>query len=144
MLLAVLVGGVVAVVVIALIIVFARGGPVEFDADTPEGVVQRYSQAVIDGDVDAAMEYLVPEVAESCRRPPASADKLRVTLLSTDEHDETARVKVSVAAIYGSGPLGTSEYEYDAIFELERVDGDWAVATTPFELAVCLETAEGP
>ena len=45
-----LLAGVGLVVVIALVAVFARGGPTQYDADTPEGVVQRYSQAVVDGD----------------------------------------------------------------------------------------------
>ena len=50
-LIALIAGVVLVVVLIALIAVFARGGPTQFDADTPEGVVQRYSQAVVDGDI---------------------------------------------------------------------------------------------
>ena len=45
-----LIAGVVLVVVIALIAVFTRGGAAPLDEGTPEGVVQRYSQAVVEGD----------------------------------------------------------------------------------------------
>ena len=61
---------------IALIAVFARGGAAPRDAaDTPEGVVQRYSQAVIDGDAQTALTYVVPEVADACVRRCRSATK---------------------------------------------------------------------
>jgi hypothetical protein len=43
-----LLAGIAAVVLIALVAVLARG-PAQYDPGTPEGVVQRYSQAVIDG-----------------------------------------------------------------------------------------------
>ncbi len=66
--LAALIGGVVLVVVIALIAVFARGGAAPLDPATPEGVVQRYSQAVVDGDTQTALTYVVPEVADACVR----------------------------------------------------------------------------
>jgi hypothetical protein len=134
-----LLGGILLVVVIALIAVFARGGPAQFAADTPEGVVQRYSQAVIDGDTTAAMKYLVPEVAESCTKVPASSDDYRLTLLDTTERDQTARVKVLIATVYGSGPLGTNEYENEESFSLVK-DGDgWLIDVAPWQLTICEE-----
>ena len=134
-----LIAGILVVVVIALIAVFARGGPTQFAADTPEGVVQRYSQAVIAGDTAAAMTYLVPEVAESCTATPTGTDDYRLTLLETTEREQTARVEVLIATVYGSGPLGTNEYEYEDSFDLVK-DGDgWLIDVAPWELAICEE-----
>lgn len=132
-----LLAGVGLVVVIALIAVFARGGPAEFPADTPEGVVQRYSQAVIDGDTATALTFLVPEVADSCTRVPARSEDYRLTLLETTEREDTARVDVLIATVYESGPLGTSEYEYEEAFDLVK-DGDtWLIDAAPWELTIC-------
>lgn len=131
---------VLVVIVVALIAVFARSAPAQYDADTPEGVVQRYSQAVIDGDFDAARAYLVPEVADECEHISPDGSDRRVTLLETTERDDTARVEVLVATVYGSGPFGTSEYENEGVFDLEKAGGDWLISATPWELAVCLQT----
>ena len=135
-----LASGVVLVVVIALIAVFARGGAAPLDAATPEGVVQRYSQAVVDGDVQTALTYLVPEVADDCERTSRTDEDLRITLLETTERDDTARVRVLVVTVYGSGPLGADEYESEEAFDLVKVDGDWLIETAPWQLVVCIES----
>lgn len=127
------------VVVIALVVVFTRGGPAEFAEDTPEGVVQRYSQAVVDGDTQKALGYLVPELADDCERIPLGSEDRRVTLLETDERPDGTRVHVMIATVYGSGPLGSSEYETEGVFDLVSADGGWLIETAPWELAVCAE-----
>lgn len=132
-----LVAGVVIVVVIALIAVFTRGGAAPLDEGTPEGVVQRYSQAVVEGDTAAAIAYLVPEVADSCERVPAGTDDLRLTLLETTEREGTARVRVLVVTVYGAGPLGSDEYESEEVFDLAKVGGEWLIETAPWQLTVC-------
>lgn len=135
----VLIAGVAIVVVLALVAVFARGGTTQRDADTPEGVVQRYAQAVVDGDVPTALDYLVPEVADSCERVPVTAQDLRVTLLEASEREDSARVRVLVVTVYGSGPLGADEYESEEAFDLVRVGGDWLIDTAPWQLAICID-----
>ena len=132
-----LIAGVGVVVVIALIAVFTRGGPAQFDADTPEGVVQRYSQAVADGDTSGAMEYLSSDVVDDCIRVPQNNDERRVTLLETTQKDDTARVVVLIATSYESGGLGGGEYESEGIFELTNDGGTWLIEVAPWELAVC-------
>ena len=131
------------VVVIALVAVFTRGAPAPLPADTPQGVVQRYSQAIVDGDVDEALGYLVPAVADDCERMPLGTDDFRVTLLETTESGDTARVRTMVVTIYGSGPLGQSEYESEELFELERIEGDWLIARAPWQLSVCVDQGLG-
>ncbi|GAA1968156.1 hypothetical protein [Microbacterium deminutum] len=132
----VLLAGVGLVVVIALIAVFAHGAPAQFAADTPEGVVQRYSQAVVAGDVDTALTYVVPDVAGSCEQTGTSGD-IRVTLVKTVEHDTTANVDVQVVTVSGSGPLGTNEYASDEVFRLVKHGDTWLVESAPWQLAVC-------
>jgi hypothetical protein len=134
-----LAAAVALVVVVALIAVFARGGPAPLDADTPEGVVQRYAQAVVDGDLETAEGYLVPELVESCERVSRGADDLRITLEETKERDDRARVEVLVVTVYGSGPLGPDEYESEEAFDLVRVDGEWRIETAPWDLTVCVD-----
>lgn len=135
-----LLAGVAAVVVIALIAVFARGGPVEYAEDTPEGVVQRYSQAVIDGDTQTALDHLVPDLAESCERQQPGTDDLRVTLVESTEREDSARVEVIVATVYESGPFGANEYRSEEAFDLVRVGGQWYVDVAPWQLTICFDT----
>jgi hypothetical protein len=135
----VLAAAVIIVVIVALIAVFARGGAAPLDPDTPEGVVQRYSQAVVDGDVQTALTYLVPEISESCERVSRNGDDLRITLAETTERGSSARVEVLVVTVYGSGPLGADEYESEEVFDLVRVGGKWLIETAPWQLAVCAE-----
>ncbi|GAA1995243.1 hypothetical protein [Microbacterium pumilum] len=130
------------VVVIALVAVFTRGAPTQYAADTPEGVVQRYSQAVVDDDTAAALEYVVPEIADSCEESGIGTDDYRVTLLKTTERDDTARVGVLVTTVYGSGPLGSSEYESEESFDLVKSGDSWLIDRAPWQLAVCYELGE--
>ncbi|WP_400997458.1 hypothetical protein [Agromyces sp. GXQ0307] len=129
-------------VIVALVAVFTQGEPEPLDEGTPEGVVQQYSAAVIDGDEAAAMEYLVPELAEDCVRltlgDPAG---MRVSLIDTTERDDTADVEVLIVTTYGDGPFGSSEYEERGVFDLVLVDGEWRIETAPWPLAICDPTA---
>ncbi len=135
-LLAVLGAAVGAVVLAAILAVFLRGEPAELDAATPEGVVQRYTQAVLAGDADTALSYVVDDVADDCDPVTVTEDR-RVTLVDASENGETARVEVRVATVYGQGPFGPSEYETDGVFVLEGADGAWLIRSAPWELSAC-------
>ncbi|WP_241843038.1 hypothetical protein [Agromyces albus] len=134
----VILGVIGALVIVALIVVFTTGEPELLDESTPEGVVQRYSAAVIDGDEAAAMEYLVPELADSCERTAIGpVDGMRVTLVSTTERDDSADVNVLMVTSYDGGPFGSSEYEEEAVFDLVAADGGWLIESAPWSLAIC-------
>ncbi|MFC9917016.1 hypothetical protein [Agromyces binzhouensis] len=125
-------------VIVALVAVLTRGEPEQLDADTPEGVVQQYSAAVIDGDEAAAMDHLVPELAEDCTRmPSAEPAGIRVTLVDTTVRDDTADVDVLIVTTYGDGPFGASEYEERGVFDLVRVGGEWRIESAPWPLTIC-------
>ncbi|GLI28765.1 hypothetical protein ARHIZOSPH14_30070 [Agromyces rhizosphaerae] len=125
------------VVVAAVIAVLVRGAPEQLDESTPEGVVQRYSAAVIAGDEQAALEYLVPELAESCERVERFDDEVRVSLVATTERESSADVEVAIVTTYGGGLFGPDEYRSDGSFDLVRVDDEWRIESVPWELAVC-------
>lgn len=134
----VILGVIGALVIVALVVVFTTGAPAPLDESTPEGVVQRYSAAVIDGDEAAAIEYLVPELGDSCERTGIGpVDGMRVTLVSTTERDDSADVKVLMITSYDSGLFGSSEYEEEAVFDLVAADGGWLIETAPWSLSIC-------
>jgi hypothetical protein len=131
-------------VAVALAVVFFRGQPEPLPDSTPAGVVQRYAAAVLDGDEAATRRYSTdgrygtgqPDgPCTRMERPAAGA--LRVTLVSTVEHADTAEVHVVLATSNGGGPFGNSEYETEAVFNLERVNGNWLVATAPWQFTIC-------
>ena len=127
-------------VVVALIVVFGRGEPELLDADTPEGVVQRYSAAVIEGDEETAQQYLTQEVLDDCQAVESQlpGGSVRVTLLSTDIRSEKADVGVLVAVTSDRGPIGGDGWESESEFKLENTDGTWRIDRTPWELTICI------
>lgn len=131
-----------ALVIVSLVVVFSRGEPELLDASTPEGVVQRYTAAVIDGDESAAAEYLTEDTLEDCEKlERPTTENIRVTLVSTTERAESADVKVSIVTSYEGGPFGSSEYEEQGVFDLVKVDDEWLIDTTPWPLTICTNTA---
>ena len=139
----VILGVIGALVIVALIVVFTSGEPELLDESTPEGVVQRYSAAVIEGDEAAAIEYLVPERGDSCERiETGPVDGMRVTLVSTTERDDSADVEVLMVTSYDGGLFGSSEYEEEAVFDLVAADGGWLIEAAPWQLSICAPKVE--
>jgi hypothetical protein len=125
-------------VVVALAVVFTRGGPEVLDASTPQGVVQRYSTAVIDGDTATANSYLTEAAKSVCRGYYDSGPRpVRVVLISTTERDDSAQVRVSLVSSGGGGPFGPSEYEMEDRFALVKSGGRWLIEQAPYQLVSC-------
>lgn len=126
-------------VIISLIVVFSRGTPPLRPGSTPEGVVQRYSAAVIAGDEEKAIQYLVQEVGDNCDRSLGNmADDLRVTLVSTESRADSADVNVSlITSDADGGPFGRSGYETEDVFNLVKEDDAWVIESAPWSLTVC-------
>lgn len=125
-------------VVVAALVVFTRGTPAQLDPATPQGTVQQYVTAVLDGDQKAAAELLSPTWLEECDPLSYGPDSTqrRVSLISTDENDTSATVRVTVSYGPGGDPFG-SEYEYEDSFRLDKSGDSWLIATVPWEFAVC-------
>jgi hypothetical protein len=136
--LAILAALVGVLVIVSLVVVFTRGEPELFDESTPEGIVQRYSAAVLKEDEDAALEYLAEETRVDCGTVAGTENaNLRITLVGTEYHGQND-VDVTVSLSRGSsGPFDGSGYEYEEAFSLTQVDGDWRIVTAPWELAFC-------
>ncbi len=49
-------------------------------------------------------------------------------------------MRVLIVTVYGTGPLGADEYESEDAFDLVKVDDEWLIETTPWQLAVCAES----
>jgi hypothetical protein len=131
-------------VVVSLAAVFLRGQPEPLSEDTPAGVVQRYTAAVLDGDESTAEGYLAGRQGQPGQpgppcgpadRPPA--ESLRVTLVSTTERADSADVRVAIARSDGTGPFGSPEYETEDVFDLVKVGDKWLVQTAPWQLTIC-------
>lgn len=127
-----------ALVVVALVVVFTRGAPAPLDESTPEGVVQRYSAAVIEGDEATAITYLVPALGDDCvPYETGSEQDFRVTHVTTTQRDDTADVRVLIATTYDGGPFGSSTYEEEGEFDLVREGDGWLIESAPWPLTIC-------
>lgn len=125
------------IVIVALIVVLSRGAAAPFDESTPEGVVQRYAQAVSDGDDEKALEFTAPTSEFECYDYDTGADRARLTFVGTDISGDRATVTVNLTTTYGYSIFGSSQSSYEERFELEKTGGDWKITQAPFEFAVC-------
>jgi hypothetical protein len=133
---------VVAVLVVAAVVVVLTGPRIsDLDPASPEGVVQRYVQAAIDGDEDL-MSTLVAYGADDCT-PVTSGllggdDSIRVTLGDVRVSGDDADVDITVTRS-GGGPLDPYEWSDYLTFDLARVDGVWLIERAPWPFQICEE-----
>ncbi|MBX3093714.1 MAG: hypothetical protein KF680_04120 [Cryobacterium sp.] len=132
---------VAVLVVAALVAVFARGGAQQFDPATPEGVVQTYATAVLEGDFDAARELHVASLSDAGCDPVAAhpSSSTRLTLVDTRVNGDNAVVTVNINSGYG-GPFG-GDSGYQEQFELTRQpsSGVWRISFAPWMFQVCTD-----
>jgi hypothetical protein len=136
--LVVIISIIATLVIVSVAVVFTRGTPEPLDPATPAGTVQAYASLVIDGDELGAAEYLTETALDECDYfERGTNNDIRVTLLSTEERDDSADVRVSIIESYGNDPFGASEWETEDVFDLVKVDGEWKIAVAPWQLTVC-------
>jgi hypothetical protein len=127
----------IALVAVAAAVLTARRATT-YGAGTPEGVVQRYVTAVVDGDHQSAAALLSPQspctIGDLDRsRVPEGA---RVTLLSTRVTGATAQVEIEVVA--ASGDLfGGDGFSDRHTLRLARSGTDWRIVGEPWPLYGC-------
>jgi hypothetical protein len=139
--LAVFVGAVVVLAVVAGLVVANRTTPA-LDPHTPEGVVQEYLKAMIAGDYPAAAELLSPssdcQVSDlAAAYAPGSA---RVVLDHTAVDGDHAVVTVDVTEDSGDGPFGPSGYSHTERITVQREGGEWKITGSPWLLSSCGST----
>lgn len=135
--LAIVVGVVAVIGVVAAVLSATRDVPT-YDRGAPEGVVQAYLTAVIDGDHQGAVQFLAdvsPCTVEDLDRAYVS-EGVRVLLRDTEVDGDAAQVRVDVVMSSG-GPLDGSEYAEKHTFRLSRAGGDWLITGTPWPMYEC-------
>lgn len=125
---------VTALIVAGLIValVTSRGEDL-LPADSPEGAVQRYLQALEDNDYVEAHDYLAEEVAGRCSVEEfvQSASRYgdvrdsQMTLEGTQRLDGTAIVTARVTVFEPDVPFPPSEYSYTRTYEVSLENGEW-------------------
>ncbi len=138
--LVVILAAVGVLVILALAVVFSRGAPELRDESTPEGVVQRYTAAVIDSDYSAAQAYATERLTGNCESDGygyGDTGELRVTLTSTTVRDTSATVRVTLVTSYPGGIFGDSEYQEQAEFDLVLFGEQWMIDRAPYQLMLC-------
>jgi hypothetical protein len=135
----------IAVAVIALVAVLAgvvssTRSATRYDRGTPEGVVQAYLEAVIDGDDREAAGLLAQDsecTVDDLDRTGVP-DALRAVLRDTEVDGDTARVEVDLD-LAPAGPLDSFELTEEHTFRLVRADGKWLIQGTPWPMFECSE-----
>lgn len=136
--LAIVVGVLVLVSVLVAVLVSNRSAT-SYDLDTPEGVVQEYVAAVLDGDAQRATDLLSEDspcgLADLDASYPPTYD--RVVLLDVDVDGDTAGV--TVEATTAEGPFGAFDYSERHTFRLERSGADWRITGRPWPMFECFQ-----
>ncbi|MDA1215982.1 MAG: hypothetical protein O2812_03825 [Chloroflexi bacterium] len=140
-------GAVIAVLVVASVLVAVLGGSGEttaFPENTPEGVVQRYLQAVQDRESQTAFDYLGAELQEACTlqelrdqtRWSAENDN-RVILEGTEVVGGQTIVTVRVTQLRVDPPSIPNESSFSPEYILEQQDGNWRFIQPPWPMGWC-------
>ena len=139
-----------ALVIVALVLTqIGVVEPTEYAADSPEGVVQRYLQAVDDGDADAVVMLLSDDLMRPCiadrirgkaRRYRDSIEGRRISLIEVRELSPE-RVAVDIRTRWIAEPELFSpppeEFSRDTSIILERrADESWGIAELDWPISI--------
>lgn len=147
------VAAVVGVLVVASVLVAVFRGQREvqdYPESTPEGVVQRYLQAVWAGEHQGAYAYLSDELKNYCTyqnfRDSTNWVKdqdIRVSLVGSEPVDSKTEVQVRVSQVQIGRPFAPEESSYTQRFTLARqgdpISGAWRFAEPPWPMSYCPE-----
>ncbi|REK26268.1 MAG: hypothetical protein DWQ40_00105 [Actinobacteria bacterium] len=133
----------VGVVLLVLTLIALFREPVQFDANTPEGTVQGYLQAIADQDWEEAHAHLSEALQDEC----TTADMARngpygsFTATLGDVEELGQRTLVNVTIREGTdGGFGAGGYTFDpGPFALEQESGSWVITqvTWPYFYYAC-------
>ena len=136
--LAVFVGAVVLLAVLAGVLVANRAAP-NLNKDTPEGVVQQYLKAVVAGDYPVAAGLLSP--SSGCTLSDVAAayapESARIVLDHTAVTGDQGVVTVKVTEGSGNGPFESSGYSHTERITVQREGTVWKITGSPWLLPAC-------
>lgn len=137
----------VILVAVAAVVVSSVREPAVLPEGTPEATVQRYLQAVADGDREDVLETYTPDLRRRCEgeqgpepRPPLPEERMSfdADLLEVRELDgDRADVEVRISEFSGEPPFGGGGYDHTEVLRVERVDGGWGIADASWPYYVC-------
>jgi hypothetical protein len=128
--------------VVTLVAIGLNREPEQFDPSTPEGTVQSYMAALVDGDFETAAEFWA---ADGCMprsiEPTGGAPDVAATLVSVDGNDEDSTVVIGITDNAADPVDGI--YEYQEWFTLVKEKDGWKIRqpSWPYYDQVCEEAA---
>jgi hypothetical protein len=142
-------GGIIVLVIITIVLVFTLGqvkSPI-LPENTPQGVVQRYLQAVQNKDFAAAYSYLTPPsgTPDITKGPPQTFDfyvssaqgavrnAWKASLGKVSETGDTASVEVDIEVFTSEGPFGNAIHTNNITFFMKKSGPNWLI-TAPLDL----------
>lgn len=113
-------------VVVALVLIGLNREPEQFDPDTPEGTVQLYIAALVDGDFETAASFradddCLPESIE----PTGGTPDISATLVRVDQSDDEATVVIGITDNTADPINGI--YQFEEWFTLVSGDDGWKI-----------------
>ena len=133
----------IAVSVLIVILTAGRAASVQtYPADTPEGTIQRYVQALEDQDYDTAYSYFSSEVQSDLTEreftdhtsvfapfPGFAPSERRVSVDRVEERDDRTTIHLSIEEYFdaGFGFFAPGELAYQRPIRLTQEDGAWKI-----------------
>ncbi|WP_156875741.1 hypothetical protein [Ornithinimicrobium pekingense] len=142
--LAVAVGVLLLVAVVAAVLSATRPGP-QLTEGSPEAAVRDYVAAVVEGDREAAAARLDPEgpCTEEDLRLVGEPSDGRIVLRDVELDGAEATVRVDVVHD-GEGPFGAGEWRDELRFDLRRDGEHWVVTGEPWPMYGCQAPRPAP
>jgi len=133
--------GIVALVIITVILVLTlgRSNPTLLPENTPQGVVQRYLQAVQEKNYQIAYNYLTPADPKNPNGPFQSYDNWvmstqnssnsvwKANLGTVNINGDNATVEVMIDIFRPGGPLGNPVNTNNMTFLLKKTGTNWLI-----------------
>lgn len=131
--------GLVVLVAVVVGVLAANRTATEYDRATPEGVVQAYVEAVLDGDHEAAADLLSEDNACDVNDLDSSylPEYDRVVLREAEVDGDSARVEIE--AVVAEGPFAAFDYSERHTFRLERSGTEWRITGRPWPVFECFK-----
>jgi hypothetical protein len=127
---------------VTLVLVTHNQKATTYSENTPEGVVQRFLQAMQDKDYPKAFHYMkvtgkgttltYTDWLLDVQNPYRGAENTwRATLGESTISGDTATIEVIIEVFQPGGPFGNPVNSQTIVFNLTKIDGLWFITTRP-------------
>ncbi len=151
-----IVGGIVLLVVIALVIVLTKPEPTYLPEDTPEGIAHNYLLALQKEEYERAYSYLSPNLKNYPRTLTAFTREIddnpwrfrtntdaTLAVRGTEITGDFATAAIYETRFYGGDLFDSGQSSYAFEIELEKIDGEWKIVEAPYYFAWCWTRGDG-